>query len=34
MKSHVTQLMRKVGVRNRIELSVHALTRSLLSCPG
>jgi DNA-binding NarL/FixJ family response regulator len=31
VKSHVTQLMRKVGVRNRTELSVHALTRSLLA---
>ncbi|MDR3747315.1 MAG: LuxR C-terminal-related transcriptional regulator [Acidobacteriota bacterium] len=33
-KAHVTQLMRKLGVRNRIELSVHAVTRSLLAGPG
>jgi len=30
VKAHVTQLMRKVGVQNRIALSVNAVTRSLL----
>jgi DNA-binding NarL/FixJ family response regulator len=30
VKMHVTSLMRKVGVNNRIALSVHALTHSLL----
>ncbi len=31
VKAHVSQLMRKVGVKNRIALSVHAVTHSLLS---
>lgn len=31
VKAHVGQLMRKVGVQNRIALSVHAITHSLLS---
>jgi len=31
VKAHVSQLMRKVGVQNRIALSVHAITHSLLS---
>ena len=31
VKAHVSQLMRKVGVPNRIALSVHAITHSLLS---
>ncbi len=31
VKAHVSQLMRKVGVQNRIALSVHAVTHSLLS---
>jgi DNA-binding NarL/FixJ family response regulator len=30
VKSHVAQLLRKVGVSNRIALSVHAVTHSLL----
>lgn len=30
VKAHVAKLMRKVGVPNRIALSVHAITRSLL----
>lgn len=30
VKAHVAKLMRKVGVQNRIELSVHALTHSLV----
>ncbi len=31
VKAHVSQLMRKVGVQNRIALSVHAITHSLLA---
>ncbi len=31
VKAHIGQLMRKVGVQNRIALSVHAVTHSLLS---
>jgi DNA-binding NarL/FixJ family response regulator len=31
VKAHVAKLMRKVGVRNRIALSVHAITHSLVS---
>ncbi len=31
VKAHVAQLLRKVGVENRIALSVHAVTHSLLS---
>jgi len=31
VKAHVAQLLRKVGVQNRIALSVHAVTHSLLS---
>ena len=31
VKAHVAKLMRKVGVKNRIELSVHAITHSLVS---
>jgi len=30
VKSHVAKLMRKVGVQNRIQLSIHAVTRSLV----
>jgi len=30
VKAHVAKLMRKVGVRNRIALSVHAITNSLV----
>ncbi len=30
VKAHVAKLMRKVGVKNRIELSVHAITHSLV----
>ena len=30
VKAHVAKLLRKVGVQNRIELSVHALTHSLV----
>jgi DNA-binding NarL/FixJ family response regulator len=31
VKAHVAKLLRKVGVQNRIALSVHALTHSLVS---
>jgi DNA-binding NarL/FixJ family response regulator len=31
VKAHIAKMMRKVGVQNRIELSVHALTHSLVS---
>jgi DNA-binding NarL/FixJ family response regulator len=31
VKAHVAQLLRKVGVQNRIALSVHAVTHSLLA---
>ena len=31
VKAHVAQLLRKVGVTNRVALSVHAVTHSLLS---
>jgi DNA-binding NarL/FixJ family response regulator len=31
VKAHVAKLMRKVGVQNRIALSVHALTHSLVT---
>jgi DNA-binding NarL/FixJ family response regulator len=31
VKAHVAKMMRKVGVQNRIALSVHAITHSLLS---
>jgi DNA-binding NarL/FixJ family response regulator len=31
VKAHVAKLMRKVGVQNRIALSVHAITNSLVS---
>jgi len=30
VKAHVAQLMRRFGVRNRIELSVHAVTHSIV----
>jgi DNA-binding NarL/FixJ family response regulator len=30
VKAHVAKLMRKVGVKNRIELSVHAITHALV----
>jgi DNA-binding NarL/FixJ family response regulator len=31
VKSHIAKMMRKLGVHNRIELSVHAVTHSLVS---
>jgi DNA-binding NarL/FixJ family response regulator len=31
VKAHVAKLMRKVGVQNRISLSIHAITHSLVS---
>jgi DNA-binding NarL/FixJ family response regulator len=30
VKAHVAKLMRKVGVDNRVSLSVHAITHSLV----
>jgi len=30
VKSHVAKLMRKIGVKNRVKLSVHAITHSLV----
>lgn len=32
VKAHIAKMMRKVGVQNRIALSVHALTNGLVSC--
>ncbi|MFZ0796652.1 MAG: response regulator transcription factor [Terriglobales bacterium] len=34
VKAHIGKMMRKVGVHNRIELSVHAITHSLVSLPA
>jgi DNA-binding NarL/FixJ family response regulator len=34
VKAHIAKIMRKVGVHSRIELSVHALSRSLVSLPA
>ena len=34
VKAHVAKLMRKVGVQNRIALSVHAITHSLVTAKG
>lgn len=34
VKAHIGKMMRKVGVHNRIELSVHAVTHSLVSLPA
>jgi DNA-binding NarL/FixJ family response regulator len=34
VKAHIAKMMHKVGVRNRIELSVHAVTHSLVSLPA
>jgi len=33
VKAHIAKMMRKVGVQNRIELSIHAVTHSLVSLP-
>ena len=33
VKAHVAKLMRKVGVQNRVALTVHAITHSLVSPP-
>ena len=30
VKAHVEKLLRKVGVQNRVELSIHAVTHSLV----
>lgn len=34
VKAHIAKMMRKVGVHNRIELSVHAVARELVSLPA
>jgi DNA-binding NarL/FixJ family response regulator len=34
VKAHIAKIMRKVGVNSRIELSVRALSRSLVSLPA
>lgn len=34
VKAHIAKMMRKVGVHNRIELSVHAVAHSLVSLPA
>lgn len=34
VKAHIAKLMRKIGVHNRIELSVHAVARSLVTLPA
>lgn len=34
VKSHIAKMMRKVGVHNRIELSVNAVARSLVTLPA
>ena len=34
VKAHIAKMMRKVGVQNRIALSVHAITHSLVSSPA
>ena len=34
VKAHIAKLMHKVGVHNRIELSVHAIAHSLVSLPA
>ncbi|MFY9647829.1 MAG: response regulator transcription factor, partial [Terriglobales bacterium] len=33
VKAHIAKMMRKCGVQNRIALSVHAITHSLVSSP-
>jgi len=34
VKAHVAKLLRKVGVQNRVALSIHAITHALVSMPG
>ena len=34
VKAHIAKMMRKIGVHNRIELSVHAVARSLVTLPA
>lgn len=34
VKAHIAKMMRKVGVHNRIELSVHAVRHSIVSLPA
>ncbi len=33
VKAHVAKLLRKNGVQNRVALSIHAVTHSLVSAP-
>ena len=34
VKAHIAKMMRKIGVHNRIELSVHAVARSIVGLPA
>ena len=34
VKAHIAKMLRKIGAHNRIELSVHAVTHSLVSLPA
>ena len=34
VKAHIAKMMHKVGVHNRIELSIHAVTHALVSLPA
>jgi DNA-binding NarL/FixJ family response regulator len=34
VKAHVAKLLRKNGVQNRVALSIHAITHSLVAAPG
>jgi DNA-binding NarL/FixJ family response regulator len=34
VKAHIAKMLRKIGVHNRIELSVHAVAHSLVSLPA
>jgi DNA-binding NarL/FixJ family response regulator len=34
VKAHIAKMMRKVGVHSRINLSVHAVTHSLVKLPA
>jgi DNA-binding NarL/FixJ family response regulator len=34
VKAHIAKMMRKIGVHNRIELSVHAVANSLVRLPS
>jgi DNA-binding CsgD family transcriptional regulator len=34
VEAHISKLMQKNGVKNRLELSVHVVTHSLVSFPS